>query len=223
MAKVEAPTAAGVPLGDQLLKRLTVVGKWLLAAGLVGYLARVIYLRWSDLAPAELRFDASTFAWCLVCLLAFYGLYGLSWRRTLKVIDPDAASIRRLGLHRAFFLSLLSRYLPGGKVLNLGSRIELLKRVGGRRALGVESLFYEQLYMVLGALLLGIAAVLVKPYPGLGLSRAAQSGLGGLGGVVLIAAGLLVFDLPMRRPGSWGVISYSVPPSDMTMLLSWPS
>jgi uncharacterized membrane protein YbhN (UPF0104 family) len=195
-------------VGNQLLGRGLRWGKWVLATALVGFLGWTIYLRWSDVAKSDLRFEWIPFALGLVCLFIFYGLYSLSWRTTLIAIEPASATLNSLSLHRVFFVAFISRYLPGGKALNLGSRVELLKRLGGRRALGLESLFYEQLYMVLGAVALGIMAIVLRPYPLLPIRGLSAEGLGVVGIAIVIGVGLVVADLPLAAPPDWFRLSF---------------
>jgi uncharacterized membrane protein YbhN (UPF0104 family) len=61
-----------------------------------------------------------------------------------------------LDLHRIFFLSFITRYLPAGSVVNIGGRVELFRRLGGRRSKGLQSIYYEQLSLIMGVAVLGL-------------------------------------------------------------------
>lgn len=187
----------------QLLRPVFRWGERILAVGVIGYLGWYIYHRWTDVAGSDLHFEWQPFLAASLCLLAFYVFYSHSWQKTLKAIDVSCVGLQASDLHRAFFVSFVTRYLPAGSLVNFGSRVELLKRLGGRRSVGLESLFYEQLYLVLGAIVLGLMSAMVKPLPNLPLSMAGLRGWGVIGVVGLIGGGLFLADWPLVSPPSW--------------------
>lgn len=129
------------------------------------FLGRYVYLRWVEVSRVEISFLPVPALVALVPLLGFYFGYSQSWQRLLSWISHGSIALDQLVLYRVFFVSFVSRYLPAGSVIQLGGRVELLKREGGRRKLGVQSLYYEQLYLIGGAGLLAWFVVVVHPLP----------------------------------------------------------
>jgi uncharacterized membrane protein YbhN (UPF0104 family) len=127
------------------------------------FLGRYVYLRWLEVSQVEITFLVAPMLVGLLLLLGFYFGYSQSWQRILGWLSEEELGIGPLVLYRVFFLSFVSRYLPAGIVVQLGGRVELLKREGGRRRLAAQSLYYEQLFLVGGAGLLAWAVVVVHP------------------------------------------------------------
>ena len=136
-----------------------------LVLGALFFLGRYVYLRWLDVSQVEIGFLVGPLLLGLLLLLGFYFGYSQSWQRMLNWISSEAVNLDRLVLYRVFFVSFVSRYLPAGSLIQLSGRVELLKREGGRRKLGVQSLYYEQLYLIGGAGLLTWLVVVVRPVP----------------------------------------------------------
>ena len=128
-------------------------------------LGRYVYFRWQDVKEIEFTFLAWPLLISLLLLLGFYFGYSQSWQRMLSWITDEAFAVGRLTLYRVFFVSFVSRYLPAGNVLQLGGRVELLKREGGRRKFGIQSLYYEQLYFIGAAGLWAWLVLMVRPVP----------------------------------------------------------
>jgi hypothetical protein len=103
----------------------------------------------------------------LIVLIGFYLLFSQSWKRILHWLSVAALPISSLRQSRIFFASFITRYLPAGKIINIGTRIELLNQEGGNRVLGAESLFFEQVYFIGTTILLGWLAFLISPLPNL--------------------------------------------------------
>lgn len=139
----------------------------MLAIALIAYLGFTIYQRWQEVRDYQLSFVPIIFSLSLLILLFFYLLFGFTWQRILTWLSKIPKKIASLVLFRIFFTSLLTRYLPAGKIINIGTRIELLHRQGESRILGGESVVYEQLYFVGTALLLLWGAMLGKPHASL--------------------------------------------------------
>lgn len=127
------------------------------------FIGRYIYARWVEVQAVPLSFSVPWLIGGAIVLFGFYAFFSLTWQRTLELIDARPEGITPISLHRAFIMALLARYLPAGNVLTIGGRVELLSRLGGSRSLGLESVYYEQLYLVLGTLALGLAAAPVVP------------------------------------------------------------
>jgi uncharacterized membrane protein YbhN (UPF0104 family) len=174
----------------QLIKQ--VVQAVLVAAALL-LLGRYVYFRWREVSQIALSFLVAPLLISLVLLLGFYFGYSQSWQRLLEWIGAGSASLDRLALYRVFFVSFVSRYLPAGSLLQLSGRVELLKREGGRRKLGAQSLYYEQLYLIGGAGILAWLAIVARPLPWV------PSWLGGLG-LPSMGLGLLLLVTLLTAP-----------------------
>lgn len=127
----------------------------------MAFIGRYIYARWLEVQAVPLRFSVPWLVGGGIVLVGFYAAFSLTWQRALDMIEARPEEATPISLHRAFIMALLARYLPAGNVLTVGGRVELLSRLGGSRSLGLESVYYEQLYLVLGTLTLGLAA---SPY-----------------------------------------------------------
>jgi uncharacterized membrane protein YbhN (UPF0104 family) len=138
-----------------LSRRLRIL-QGLVALVVVGYLGWLIYQRWLAVKDVQLSFQWPAFLAGCAVLAVFYGLYSFCWQFTLHLMDPGGWRPRRLDLHRIFFISFITRYLPAGSVVNIGGRVELYKRLGGRRSRGLQSIYYEQLSLILGVLIFGL-------------------------------------------------------------------
>jgi hypothetical protein len=143
-------------LDRQLLNRLFRGLEILLALVVVGYLGWLIYNRWLDVRDVKLTFELAPFLVGCVLLLAFNISYSFSWQTTLRLMIGRGNLPTSLDLHRAFFLSFITRYLPAGNVVNVGGRVELFKRLGGRRSKGLQSIYYEQLSLIVGVAIIGL-------------------------------------------------------------------
>ena len=136
-----------------------------LVAAALFLLGRYVYFRWRDVSDVEFTFLAGPLLVSLLLLAVFYYGYSQSWQRMLSWITDEAFAVDRLNLHRVFFFSFVSRYLPAGNVLQLSGRVELLKREGGRRMFGIQSLYYEQLYFIGAAGLWAWLVLIARPVP----------------------------------------------------------
>lgn len=187
----------------QLLKRVLRWAERVVGLAFVGYVGWYIYLRWTEVSGSALRFSWGPFLLSIVALLVFYVLYSMGWQATLRAVQPSVRTFSTLQLHRVFFVAFITRYVPGGKVVTLGSRVELFKRLGGTRTLAVESLFYEQLYLVLGALLLGVVSLTAKPVPGFLTFISGVRGWVGAASILLLVVIFLVADRPLASAPKW--------------------
>lgn len=169
-----------------------------LVAAALFLLGRYVYLRWSEVRQVEITLLGAPLLASLACLICFYFGYSQSWQRLLRWMSAEAMKLDRLALYRVFFMSFVSRYLPAGSIIQLSGRVELLKKEGGRRKLGVQSLYYEQLYLIGGAGILAWIALVFHPVGWLP-SWLTGLGLPSLGlGVLLAAAMLTAPDAALR-------------------------
>lgn len=160
---------ARILLDRQLLNRLFRFLQVLLALAVVGYLGLLIYRRWQDVKDVQLTFLWIPFLAGCAMLALFYVLYSFCWQVTLHLMDPAGWRPRRLDLNRIFFVSFITRYLPAGSVVNIGGRVELFKRLGGRRSRALQSIYYEQMSLILGVMVTGLVGLhfyTVKGLPG---------------------------------------------------------
>lgn len=156
MEEVEARAPQGIHLERKLLNRVVRVLETLIALLLVVYIGRLIYLRWVEVRNVQLSFSWLPFLVGCAVLAIFYGSYSMSWQWTLRLIRPADELPSRLDLQRIFFVSFITRYLPAGSVVNIGGRVELFKRLGGRRSWGLESIYYEQMSLIIGVVIFGL-------------------------------------------------------------------
>lgn len=160
---METRTLKRLPLDRKLLDRLLEVGQGVFGLAVLFMVGRFIYLNWRDVSSVDFQLNIAYFFVACIFLALFYLLYTATWQRLLKWISSEAQDIRRITLHRVFFSSLLTRYLPAGKVVNVGSRIELYHRAGGRRLIAAQSLILDQVYLMGGALVIGWCALAFLP------------------------------------------------------------
>jgi uncharacterized membrane protein YbhN (UPF0104 family) len=189
-------------MGRQLLKSLGRILQIILGVGLLVYLGRYIALRWQEVSDIDLTFQFPPLLGSSILLMLFYILYSLTWQRILRWIDDQGTHWSRLRLLRIFFVSFLTRYLPAGTLWNVGGRIELLKREGGRRAVGFESVLFEQMYLMGGTIFLAAVSIVLIPHAGSPLYLQQYRLLlffgGGIGCLLLLTAPQWVLWLTAR-------------------------
>jgi len=130
---------------------------------LMAFLSRAVYLRWEDVRAIQATLDAGWICAGAAITAVFTLCLSLNWQWLLRRVSPVTMALPSLGLHRAFLTSFLTRYLPAGAFVNIGGKVELLKRQGGSRAAGLESVLYEIVFMVGGGLFLGWVAFTAYP------------------------------------------------------------
>lgn len=141
-------------MDSQLLKKLIRPLETLLALVVISYLGWLIYQRWLEVRDVKLTFLLVPFLVGCLILLVFNLFYSYSWQTTLRLMGRRDDLPSSLDLHRIFFLSFITRYLPAGSVVNIGGRVELFRRLGGRRSKGLQSIYYEQLSLIMGVVVL---------------------------------------------------------------------
>lgn len=179
-------------MGRELLRRLRRPLEVLLILAVLFFLGRHVYFSWQEVQEIEFRLSLELVGAASLILLLFYLAFSSTWQRILRMISAYPRQCTRISLHRAFFTAFLARYLPGGNVMTVGGRVELHKRLGGSRSLGLESVYYEQLYLTVGAVTLGLLAAPTLPWGLLPAWVAAQASLliaGVAIGTALIALG----------------------------------
>jgi uncharacterized membrane protein YbhN (UPF0104 family) len=153
-------------MGRQLLKSPGRILQIILGIGLLVYLGRYVVTRWQEVSEVALTFNVPLLFGSSFLLVLFYVLYSLTWQHILRWIDGHGVQWTRLTLLRIFFVSFLTRYLPAGTLWNVGGRIELLKREGGQRAIGFQSVLYEQMYLMGGSIFLAAVSIVLIPQAG---------------------------------------------------------
>ena len=179
----------------QLLSRVRVPLQIAFVLLLMVFIGRAAYLRWDEVRAIQVRLDPAWLTAGVVLTLAFTFGLSLSWQWLVRRLSPAASDLSSLGLHRAFLTSFLTRYLPAGTLVNIGGKVELLKRQGASRAVGIESVLYEIVFLMGGGLFLAWIAFAVEPAPQfLGRWQALYPVLM----VVVVAVWVLCFAVPDR-------------------------
>ena len=150
----------------QLLKVIVKILRWLIVIAIVFFLSRNILLRWENVSRYSFTVEPLFFLISLLLFIVYYLVYGMSWYTILnKLIKNKSLQISRILVLRIFFNGLFARYLPAGKVFNVGIRVELLRRSGLKAATALNSLLIEQFYFIGGALILFCGVNIIFPYP----------------------------------------------------------
>ncbi len=132
---------------------------------LTAFIGRAAYLRWDEVRAIQMQIvPAWLMAGVILTVVFTFGL-SLSWQWLVRRLSPAASDLSSLGLHRAFLTSFLTRYLPAGSLVNIGGKVELLRRQGASCSVGIESVLYEIVFLMGGGLFLGWVAFLVEPAP----------------------------------------------------------
>lgn len=127
------------------------------------FLAAYIFRRWQEVDVVSLSFNWPLVLASSLSLVVFYLFFSRSWRRTLIFVKADLESFTWLDLHRVFIYAFLTRYLPAGNVVTIGSRVGFYKAMGGSASKGFESVYHEQIYLTLGAFVLTATALAAAP------------------------------------------------------------
>ena len=147
----------------QLLKWLSKGLQFVFALVVMYVVGMFVYTQWQELSRIEFTLKPLLFIIALVILLLFYLLYAFTWIRIVRWFKGSHLNFPTIKLVRIFFLSLITRYLPAGKIVNVGSRIELFKREGGRRLIAAKSILGEQFYLITCALVFAWITILLIP------------------------------------------------------------
>lgn len=137
-----------------LLRKIWTLAQWIFGLAVLVWLGKMIADQWGDIRGVSITFVPGYLAIAIVVLALFYLLYAASWIRILTWLRQEHERWPLLVQARIFFLSILTRYLPAGKALNVGTRIELYHRQGGRRRTAFAAVLIEQLFFMGGAVLL---------------------------------------------------------------------
>jgi uncharacterized membrane protein YbhN (UPF0104 family) len=180
-----------------LVKRLWTAAQWLFGAAVLVWLVVMITDQWEDIRAVEIVIHPGFLVVAVLALSLFYLVYVLSWNRILAWLRGGKEGWPALIQARIFFLSILTRYLPAGKVVNVGSRIELYHRQGGRRATAFAAVLIEQLFFMGGAVLLLWLALVFEHDISLPGQIADMRGWLTLGGAFVFIM-LLFFDRLLR-------------------------
>lgn len=147
----------------QLLTRLSKSLQFVFTLAVLYVVGKFIYSQWQEISRIDFTLVPLLFLFAIVVLLLFYLLYVFSWVRLIGWFNGNSPGISPIRLARIFFVSLITRYLPAGKIVNVGSRIELFKREGGRRLIAAKSILVEQVYLIGCALVFAWITVLLVP------------------------------------------------------------
>ncbi len=147
----------------QLLKRLSKGLQFVFTFVVVYAVGKFIYNQWQEISRIEFTLVPLLFIFAIAVLLLFYLLYVFSWVRLIGWFNESPPDFSAIRLARIFFVSLITRYLPAGKIVNVGSRIELFKREGGRRLIAAKSIIVEQFYLIGGVLVFAWITILFMP------------------------------------------------------------
>jgi uncharacterized membrane protein YbhN (UPF0104 family) len=132
---------------------------------LAAIVVRVAYLRWDEVRALQVTLHpAWVGAGAALTTLFTFGL-SLNWQWLVRHLSPVASQFSALALHQVFLTSFLTRYLPAGAIVNIGGKVELLKRQGASRSVGLESVLYELVFLMGGGLFLAWVAFAVEPAP----------------------------------------------------------
>ena len=162
---------------------------------LAAFVIRSAYQHWDELRAVRATLDPPWVSAGAVLTIVFTFGLSLSWQWLVRRLSPSGSDLSSLGLHQAFLTSFLTRYLPAGTIVNIGGKVELLKRQGTPRAIGWESVLYEIVFLMGGGLFLGWVAFLAEPAPQL-LGR--WQALYWLLMIGLVAGWVLCFSVPDR-------------------------
>lgn len=187
----------------QLLNKALRALETILVLLVVGYIGWLIYQRWIEVRDVHLSFQWMPFLLGCVSLAVFDLVYVACWRFTLRQLDRKAWLPRYLDLNRIFFLSFLTRYLPAGSVLNLGGRVELFKRLGGRRSKALQSVYYEQLSMISSVVVLSAIGLHFYEIAGVPAILARNRDVAALIVAGSALTGFFIADLVVLRAPSW--------------------
>jgi len=147
----------------QLLNRLSKSLQFVFTLVALYVVGKFIYSQWQEISRIDFTLVPLLFLFAIAVLLLFYLLYAFSWVRLIGWFHEGPPGFSTIRLARIFFVSLITRYLPAGKIVNVGSRIELFKREGGRRLVAAKSILVEQFYLVGCALLFAWIMILLVP------------------------------------------------------------
>lgn len=135
----------------------------LLGLAVLAYLAIFIYKRWQEVDVVSLSLSTPVVLASALILVLFYLVFSNSWRKTLLFVEAKISDFSGIDLHRVFIYALLTRYLPAGNVVTIGSRVGFYKSLGGSGSKGFEAVYHEQIYLTLGAFSLAATSLLFAP------------------------------------------------------------
>ncbi|MCJ7514338.1 MAG: lysylphosphatidylglycerol synthase domain-containing protein, partial [Anaerolineales bacterium] len=132
---------------------------------LLAFLGRAAYLRWDDVRQIQVSAHPAWITLGTLLTIIFTLGLSLNWQWLVRRLSPHETDLSSLGLHHTFLTSFVTRYLPAGTFVNIGGKVELLRRQGGSRSLAWESVVYEIVFLMGGGLFLAWVAFLAEPAP----------------------------------------------------------
>lgn len=182
---------------QRIRKTLVWVGQAVLAAALIGFVGRSVFVNWTELGTLDLTFHVRPL-WIVAAALMVWLTYGLlieAWRRI--ILGWNQALDYRPAL-RIWCLSNLGRYLPG-KVWSVAALAVLAQRAGVAGWASAGSAVVMQVIAIgTGALVVGVGAPgAVTP-----LALAGALCLAGLAIGALVWKPMLGYLVHLARPGA---------------------
>ncbi len=132
---------------------------------LLVFLGRAVYLRWDQVRQIQLSAHPGWVTLGTLLTIIFTLGLSLNWQWLVRRLSPHESELSSLGLHHTFLTSFVTRYLPAGTFVNIGGKVELLRRQGSPRSLALESVVYEIVFLMGGGLFLAWVAFLAQPAP----------------------------------------------------------
>lgn len=147
-------------------EKATRILSFFLSLALASWLGWLFFEQWDNLGRFDFAPDIRFVALGGILLIPlFYFPYFHAWRRILLSISPGVKDQSKRDLLIIFFKSFVLRYLPAGKLVNVGTRVELLHRDGAlSRSVGMASVLIEQYYLMLGAILFAWIGAATNPF-----------------------------------------------------------
>jgi hypothetical protein len=185
---------------------------------LAAIVVRVAYLRWDEVRALQVTLHpAWVGAGAALTTLFTFGL-SLNWQWLVRQLSPAASRFSALALHQVFLTSFLTRYLPAGAIVNIGGKVELLRRQGSSRSVGLESVLYETVFLMGGGLFLAWVAFTAEPAP---LLLVGWQSLYPILMTAVAAGWVLCFSVPDRLL-LWGrALVKRATPEDPSERLTW--
>jgi hypothetical protein len=153
---------------EAIRSRVNLGAAWKVVQVLLGvlvlyFIGRYLYAAWSELASFSFDLNLWIFALAFLPLGGFYFIYSRTWVHLVRDLSEGSLKVRDDRLFKIFYLAFVSRYIPGGKITNIGGRIELFHRAGGDRAAAFQSFILEQFDLFGGAFFVSFISLLLVP------------------------------------------------------------
>ena len=148
-----------ISLSTTPLRRLGAVLKWTVVATLLALIVRVIATNWPDLNGSAISCNWTYLLLAVVLLCVHYLLCAALWHEL--TVANETAITRREAI-RAWFYSLLGKYIPGKVVLWAG-RVLPYRRAGHGIKRVTACFILELAFQLLAACIIGLVALAYTP------------------------------------------------------------